>query len=134
MRGLLIFCAVLLAAGMTGRGSMAQRPAEVPHIGVLAPLSPEVIRRPFSPSADNASQRLLQGERLVHISDIAAAGLTNPRARASVEAGFRTLLMVPLRKDDELLGYITALRRVARAFTDKEIALLPSRCAKLRPR
>ena len=33
--------AVLLAAGMTGRGVMAQRPSGVPHVGVLAPLSPE---------------------------------------------------------------------------------------------
>ena len=33
--------AVLLAAGMTGRGVMAQRPSGVPHVGVLAPNSPE---------------------------------------------------------------------------------------------
>jgi putative ABC transport system substrate-binding protein len=33
--------AVLLTAGMTGRDVMAQRPSGVPHVGVLAPLSPE---------------------------------------------------------------------------------------------
>ena len=32
---------VAAAAGMTGRGVMAQRPSGVPHVGVLAPLSPE---------------------------------------------------------------------------------------------
>ena len=32
--------AVLLATGMTGRGVMAQQPTGVPHVGVLAPLSP----------------------------------------------------------------------------------------------
>jgi GAF domain-containing protein len=84
----------------------------------------DLIRQPYSPSAADAGQRLLHGERLVHVPDLAAADITNPRARASIEAGFRTLLMVPLRKDDELLGYITALRRVPRAFDDKEIALL----------
>jgi len=38
-------------------------------------------------------QRLLQGERLIHIPDQAATGQTNPWSRASVEiAGTRTLL------------------------------------------
>jgi len=37
--------AVLLAAGMTGRGVMAQRPSGVPHVGVLAPLSPEQMKQ-----------------------------------------------------------------------------------------
>src|SRR5215470_7169166 len=41
MRRVLMLLAVLLAAGMTGRGVMAQRPSGVPHVGVLAPLSPE---------------------------------------------------------------------------------------------
>src|SRR5215470_3838330 len=41
MRRVLLLLAVLLAAGMTGRGVMAQRPSGVPHVGVLAPLSPE---------------------------------------------------------------------------------------------
>src|SRR5215470_8928171 len=41
MRRVLMLLAVLLAAGMTGRGVMAQRPSGVPHVGVLAPLSAE---------------------------------------------------------------------------------------------
>src|SRR5215468_7504041 len=45
MRRILMLLAVLLAAGMTGRSVMAQRPSGVPHVGVLAPQSPEKMKQ-----------------------------------------------------------------------------------------
>jgi GAF domain-containing protein len=81
-----------------------------------------LLREPFGPTINH--KRLLQGERLIHIPDVAAHEPTTPIGRAVAEAGARTVLLVPLRKDDVLLGYITATRREVRPFTDKQIALL----------
>ncbi|MGB9648829.1 MAG: GAF domain-containing protein, partial [Stellaceae bacterium] len=69
-----------------------------------------------------ASRPLLAGEHFVHIPDMAQ--LEDPGARAAVLGGARTLLSVPLRKGDELLGMIVAGRTEVRPFTDKQIALL----------
>jgi GAF domain-containing protein len=66
----------------------------------------------------------LNGERLVHLPDIEALEPSSPMQQASIDAGVRTLLMVPLRKEEALLGYITAHRREVRPFSDKQIALL----------
>jgi GAF domain-containing protein/sensor histidine kinase YesM len=82
------------------------------------------LREPFRSTPGDVRERLLHGERLIHIPDIHVLDATNPESRAALDAGVRTLLIVPLRKDDALLGYITANRREVRPFTDKQIALL----------
>jgi GAF domain-containing protein/two-component sensor histidine kinase len=61
---------------------------------------------------------LLAGERFVHITDL---GELNHFA---VAGGSRTVLGVPLRKGDALLGFINAARPEVRPFSDREIALL----------
>jgi GAF domain-containing protein len=87
----------------------------------------EVLRRPRRAAPNSAQERLLQGERIVHIADSAALppSLENEVLSAAVElGGVRTILFVPLRKDDTLLGYISANRKEVRPFSDKQIALL----------
>jgi len=91
--------------------------------GMPEPLA-HLLRQPFLPSAGGSQEGLLHGDRLVHIPDITTRGANTPIQKASIEADIRTLLIVPLRKDGALLGYITANRREVRPFTDKQIALL----------
>jgi signal transduction histidine kinase len=84
----------------------------------------EEARRPFH--AGPAHERLVRGERLVHISDFLAVASAsgNPASRALVAMGVRTTLLVPLRKENTLLGYIAANRLEVRPFVEKDIALL----------
>jgi two-component system NtrC family sensor kinase len=85
-------------------------------------------REPLRPGPETGLGRLLRGERFIHITDISADEVyrSGDRLRvATVElGGARTLLLVPLRKDDALLGIVSVYRQEVRPFTDKQIALL----------
>src|SRR5215472_5785356 len=78
-------------------------------------------RQPYRSGSNH--ERLLRGERYVQVADARAAAETL-QSPASIRAGSRTILMVPLRKEGALLGLITAHRREVRPFSDSEIALL----------
>src|SRR4051812_18910822 len=74
-----------------------------------------------------ASSRLLAGERFVQIADMIETAKLLPdytRAQLSAAHGLRTGLFVPLKKEAELRGYISAFRDEVRPFSDQEIALL----------
>jgi two-component system NtrC family sensor kinase len=86
----------------------------------------ELVRQPHAASAFFLSA-LVRGERLVHIHDLRAAESSRHDAlsRSHLEtAKTRTALLVALRKDDRLLGFISAYRLEVRPFLEKEIALL----------
>jgi len=78
----------------------------------------ERLRQPELLAEAGPGAQLLHGERYVHIADLAE---TEHWARAG---GARTVLSVPLRKGDALVGYINAARPEVRPFSEKEIALL----------
>jgi len=82
-----------------------------------------LLRAPQDNPPGSPPRRLLDGESLVQVPDMAALAFPIPRAAAQLE-GIRTVLYVPLRKDGVLLGFITAYRQEVRPFSDKQIALL----------
>jgi two-component system, NtrC family, sensor kinase len=94
------------------------------------PAFAEYLRRsPHPIGRGGVHARLLAGEPTVHIEDIAEDQAYwsegNPVRRALVElGGGRTLLAVPLRKDNAYLGHFVIYRREVRAFSNKQIALL----------
>ena len=102
----------------------------VAALGTPAALTEFRTRNPPSPLPGSTSARLLETRRTHHILDRAQepdylAG--EPGARAMVElGGARSMLNVPLIKDDNLLGYISIYRQEVRPFSDKQIALLES--------
>jgi two-component system, NtrC family, sensor kinase len=82
-----------------------------------------MLRAPQDNPPGSPPQLLLQGERLVQIPDMGELEFPIPRTAARLE-GVRTVLFIPLRKEDALLGYITAYRQEVRAFSDRDMALL----------
>jgi two-component system NtrC family sensor kinase len=86
---------------------------------------PERMRRGIAVSEDPRLAALLAGERLIHVPDLMQ--LDDPIARAVAErGGVRTNLLLPLRKDDVLLGVLSCNRAEVRPFSEKQIALLES--------
>jgi PAS domain S-box-containing protein len=73
-------------------------------------------------------ERILAGERVVHVPDLVATEpyqRGDPDRRALVDlGGARTALIVALRKDAAVLGFIMIYRQEIRPFSDRQIALL----------
>jgi GAF domain-containing protein len=74
--------------------------------------------------------RVARTKQLVHIADLASEQAyieREPSRVALVElAGARTYLMVPMLKDNELVGCIAIYRQEVRPFSDKQIQLVTS--------
>jgi two-component system NtrC family sensor kinase len=83
----------------------------------------DILRQGYRAAASPASRELIAGARFTHIAD--CKEVDHPVFRSATElAGMRTVLFVPLRKDDIFLGLISAARLEVRPFSDKQIALL----------
>jgi GAF domain-containing protein len=82
----------------------------------------------FRPGPNSAIGRMVATKQMVHISDYAedpAYKQRDPAAVILVElAKARSLLIIPMLKDGELLGGISIYRQEVRPFTDKQIELV----------
>src|SRR5262245_28095066 len=88
----------------------------------------EFLRRgPVQPTSGTGLARVVQTKQTAHIRDIReleAYANRDPFVVAGVEAGIRTLLVVPMLKDNTLVGVIGIYRLEVRPFTDKQIELV----------
>jgi class 3 adenylate cyclase len=87
-------------------------------------------RRRSSNVTGPATDRMAAAKSVVHVVDMAteqAYAERDPTTVAAVELGrVRTLLAVPMLKENELLGGLTLCRQEVRPFTDKQIELVQS--------
>ena len=84
--------------------------------------------RPYRPSPIGPPGRMLRTRAVVHVDDLRADPSyreRDPGVVAFVElAGTRTVLLVPMLKDGEPIGYLSIYRQEVRPFSDREIELL----------
>ena len=76
-----------------------------------------IVSRGMAPSVDRA----VDTRQVVHILDVAAEDPNEPIGKFG---GARTLLVVPMLKDNEPIGAFGIYRQEIRPFTDKQIALV----------
>jgi GAF domain-containing protein len=80
------------------------------------------------PGPNNGLGRIVQTKRFLHIEDVTADPAYSERDPIRVSAvelgGVRTLLSVPMFKENEIIGAISIYRQQVRPFTEKQIELV----------
>ena len=97
-----------------------QRPELIAELGTLDARAYRVDRR-------TAIARAVRTKQVVHIADIKtepSSHLDEPLRAVYAKYGMRTVLAVPLLKENVVLGVIVMYRLEVRPFTDKQIELM----------
>jgi transcriptional regulator with GAF, ATPase, and Fis domain len=94
----------------------------------VSPEFAEFLRRGHQPGPETGLARAVRTKRPVHIVDLKAElehGKADPFRVAGVElGGTRTLLVVPMFKEEQPIGAIGIFRQEVRPFTDKQVELV----------
>ena len=109
-----------LAATYNSPSALVEERARAPYI-LKAGSAPDL-------KAGSAPDRIVRTKSVVHIVDLASSEFylsREPRAVAGVElGGVRTLLLVPMLKDNEVVGYFAIFRQEVKPFTERQIELV----------
>src|SRR5262245_7687951 len=112
-------------------GTMYRYDGEYFHVTAMhnAPPAFEAARRraPFRPPEGSAVATAAATKRVAHVHDIRAHPsflVDTQYNRDGIAAGYRTLMSVPMLKNNELIGVMSIFRPVVRPFTDKQIELV----------
>ena len=85
-------------------------------------------QNPLKPVPGSQLARAIENRQTLQVLDLECEDLYregNPFVRAMVDlGGVRTILTVPLCRDETVLGFLSVYRQEVRAFSDKQIALL----------
>src|SRR4030095_16703578 len=86
----------------------------------------EASRRAFPrrPGDGSAASRAVRDGVVVNVADALAEDYAPSIKSVAKQAGYRSVLTVPMRRDDQILGAITVARAAIGKFADKEVDLL----------
>jgi two-component system NtrC family sensor kinase len=107
-------------------GTLFRYDGEVLHLAAGTGTPPTLAqfqrqRGPFRPEAGSLHDRVLQTKQVAHSTDYAAE--PNPGNAAKL-GGARSTVVVPMLKNDQLIGTIVIYRQEIRPFTEKQIDLV----------
>ena len=85
-------------------------------------------RGPWHPKPNAPAAEVIRTKRTVHVIDLADTPVYRERIPETVDAvelgGVRTTVLVPMLRENELVGIVAIFRQDVRPYTDKQIDLL----------
>src|SRR6516162_4223172 len=122
--------AVQLCAG--NFGNLYLREGELFRLAAWHNTPPDFVERRrserYRPGPDSPPGRMLRTRSVVHVADLlndASYAERDPGVVAGAElAGIRTIVLVPMLKEGEPIGYLSIYRQEVQAFSEKQIELL----------